>query len=175
MKNILMIVLTIIVTKAQAQTCNCEKEFLFIKKTVEQNFSGFDDRINTISKEVYNKEADSLLHLTHNKFASDNCPVIIKRYIDLFKSHHLGFFDTSDPATTDTDFAGNRPVFPITDKVIQRLKRSKSWEGIYYFDYDSSYKIAVVKDPSPMHDYIGVMLSSKFPYWKKGRIKFECW
>ncbi len=172
-KSLLIIIFLFLFFQGKTQICNCEKEFLFVKKTIEQNFSGFDDRIKRISKEVYNRETDSLLQLTRNEIASDNCPVIIDRFIDLFKSHHLGLYGTSDPAKTDTDFANSRPVFPISDKDIQRIKRSTSWEGIYYSVYDSSYKIAVLKDPSPMHDYIGIMLESKLPAWKKGMIKFE--
>lgn len=173
MKSILVVIILLTFTNSKAQTCKCENEFLFIKNTVEKNFSGFDDRIKTITREAYNKKVDTLLKLTHNKFASDDCPIIIDKYLDIFKSHHLGIFGTSDPYKTDTAYANHRPIFNITNAEIQRIKNSKSWEGIYYSTYDSSYKIAVVKDPSPMHDYIGVMLESKLPEWKKGMLKFE--
>jgi hypothetical protein len=173
MKSILIVGMLLIIVNAKAQTCDCEKEFLYIKTTVEQNFSGFNDKIKSITKETYDKQVEELLSLTHNKFASDNCLLLINKYLDIFKSHHLGFYFTSDPYKTDTDFVNHRPLFKITDKEIERLKNSRTWEGIYYSTFDSSYKIAVVKDPTPLHDYIGVMLESKLPTWKKGMIKFE--
>jgi hypothetical protein len=172
-KSILVVLILLTFITGKAQTCNCENEFLFIKNTVEMNFSGFDDRIKTITREAYNKKVDTLLKLTHDKFANDDCPQIINRYLDIIKSHHLGIFGTSDPYKTDTAYANHRPIFNITNAEIERLKKSKSWEGIYYSIYDSSYKIAVVKDASPMHDYIGVMLESKLPTWKMGMLKFE--
>ncbi len=173
MKSILVIGMLSIIVNAKAQTCDCEKEFLYIKKTVEQNFSGFSDKVKTITEETYDKPVDELLKLTDNKFASDNCPLIIDKYLDIFKSHHLGFYFTSDPYKTDTDFVTHRPLFQITNKEIERLNNSKTWEGIYYSTFDSSYKIAVVKDITPLHDYVGIMLESKIPTWKKGMIKFE--
>jgi hypothetical protein len=157
----------------KAQTCECEKEFLYIKKIVENNFSGFADRIKTLSKAGYEKKVNQLLKLTHNRFSSDNCPLIIAQYIDIFKSHHLGFSQNFDYATLDTAFISHRPVLPINDAEIAGLKKSKSWEGIYYFIHDSSTRIAVIKDPSPVHDYIAVVLESTRPTWKKGMIKFE--
>ncbi len=157
----------------KAQTCACEKEFLYIKNMVEHNFAGSSDRIKTLSKAVYEKKTSQLLTLTRNKFASDNCPLIISQYLDIFQSHHLGFSPNYDPTKTDTDFVNHRPVFNITDEEIARLKNSRSWEGIYIFTYDSSTKIAVIKDPTGLHDYIGVTIESTRPTWRKGLIKFE--
>ena len=141
--------------------------------TLRIHFAGFNDRVKTITRKNYDKQVGDLLKLTHNRFASDNCLLIINNYLDIFKSHHLGVYSSSDPFKTDTDFVNHRPLFSITEKEIERLNQSKTWEGVYYSTYDSSYKIAVVKDPTPLHDYIGVMLDSKLPTWKKGMIKFE--
>ena len=173
MKSILTVGMLLMIINGRAQRCNCENEFLYVKNTVEQNFAGFNDRLKTITRKNYDKQVGDLLKLTHNKFASDNCLLIINNYLDIFKSHHLGVYSSSDPFKTDTDFVNHRPLFSITEKEIERLNQSKTWEGVYYSTYDSSYKIAVVKDPTPLHDYIGVMLDSKLPTWKKGMIKFE--
>lgn len=173
MKNILVIGMLSIIITGKAQTCDCEKEFLNIKKTIEQNFSGFSDRVKIIGKETYGKQVNELYKLTHDKFASDNCILIINKYLGIFKSHHLGFSINFDPLKIDTNYANYRPLFPITDYQIDRLKTSKTWEGIYNFTHDTSYKIAVVKDPTPLHDYVGVIIESKVPSWKRGMIKLE--
>ncbi len=173
MKSILAAAALLTAIHVKAQTCDCEKEFLYIKHTIEQNFSGFADKIKTITRASYDKNVDDLLKLTHNKFASDNCLLIINRYLSIFKSHHLGFYGSSDPYKTDTDFVNHRPVFTVTDKEMQRSKNTASWEGIYNFTYDSSTKIVVVKDPTPLHDYVGVTVESTRPTWKKGMVKFE--
>jgi hypothetical protein len=173
MKYILFFAVLAITTSVNGQTCQCEKEFLHIKNIIEHNFAGYPDRIKALSKETYKKNTDDLLKLTHDRFASDNCLLIISKYLNLFKSHHLGFSPKFDMYKIDSNFVNQRPLFTITDKTLKRLQRSKSWEGIYYFTHDSSYKIAVIKDPTPLHDYVGVIIESKLPTWKKGMIKFE--
>ena len=174
MKHILIFGILLASINVKAQTCECEKEFSHIKNIVEQNFAGFPDRIKTLSKATYIKKTTQLRKLTRGKFASDNCPLIILRYLEMFKSYHLGFFHNFDPLKVDTNFVNYRPVFKINDTDLARLKKSKSWEGVYYSTHDSSIKIAVLKDPTPLHDYVGVMLETNGPTtWKKGMVKFE--
>ncbi|AXY74698.1 hypothetical protein D3H65_12205 [Paraflavitalea soli] len=173
MKYMMVMALLCLAASVKSQTCACEKEFLHVKNIVEHNFAGYADRVKALSKAGYEKKVHQLLQLTRNKFSSDNCPLIIYQYLKIFKSHHLGFAPNYDPAKTDTDFVNHRPVYNITDEEIARLKQSRSWEGIYYFTYDSSTKIAVIKDPTDIHDYIGVTIESTRPTWKKGLIKFE--
>jgi hypothetical protein len=173
MKYIMVIGLLFMAVSIKAQTCACEKEFLHIKNIVEHNFAGFPDRIKTLSTAVYKKETDELLKLARNKLAYDNCPLIISRYLGIFKSNHLGFSLNLDFSKTDTGFVNRRPIFNISDEKIAQLRQSRSWEGIYYFIHDSSTKIAVIKDPTSLHDYIGVTLESTRPTWKKGMIKLE--
>ena len=107
MKYILIFEILLLSASVKAQTCECEKEFIHIKNIVEQNFAGFPDRIKTLSKAAYKKKANQLLKLTHNKFASDNCPLLISQYLETFKSHHLGFFPNFNRFKIDTDFINN--------------------------------------------------------------------
>ncbi|HTL09515.1 MAG TPA: hypothetical protein VL307_14690, partial [Chitinophagaceae bacterium] len=158
---------------SHAQSCNCEKEFIHIRNIVEKNFAGFADRVKALSPEVYKKTADDLQQLTRDRFSSDNCPLIINKYLDLFKSHHLGFSLATDPYKTDTDYISKRPLYPLSNKAFNVGSASASWEGNYVFTTDTLYSIAVIKDSTPLHDYIGVVLTSKIPTWKKGMIKFE--
>jgi hypothetical protein len=173
MKYILSCAIVVLSVHVKAQTCECEKEFLNIRNIIEKNFAGFPDRIKSLSKAAYKKKADQLLELTHNKFASDNCPLIIYQYLQIFRSHHLGFAPTFDVYKIDTSFVNQRPRFEINEDRLAKLRQSKTWEGIYYFTHDSSYKVAVIKDPTLLHDYVGVIMESKLPTWKKGMIKFE--
>ncbi|MBO9564989.1 MAG: hypothetical protein J7621_19590 [Niastella sp.] len=173
MKHIMVMALLCLTVNAKAQTCNCEKEFLHIRNIVEHNFAGYPDKVKELTPAVYQKKAGELLKLTRAKFAGDNCPMIIYQYLDLFKSNHLGFSLNLDYAKVDTGYVNHRPVFEISDKELTRLKRSTSWEGIYYFVHDSSMKIAVIKDPTALHDYVGVTIESTRPTWKKGLVKWE--
>jgi len=172
MKIVLFIAILLISATINAQTCDCKKEFLYIKDFIEKNFAGSNDKVNAISKQAYEKTCKELLNLSRGKFSSDNCILIISQYLDQFKSHHIGFLPNFT-AKIDTAFVNQRPVFEISNKKLKTLRQSSSWEGIYYHTHDSSYKIAVIKDKTPLHDYVGVIIESKLPTWKKGLLKFE--
>jgi hypothetical protein len=173
MKYCLFFALLALSVNGKAQSCDCEKEFLYVRNTVERNFAGYPDRLKTLSKREYKKKVDELAKLTNNRFSSDNCVLIISQYFDLFKSHHLGFSPNFGGNSVDTSFVNLRPRFDIDEEELVKLRQSKSFEGIYYFVHDSSYKIAVVKDSTALHDYVGVIIESRLPTWKKGMIKFE--
>jgi hypothetical protein len=173
MKYILFYCFLFFSINIKAQSCKCEKEFLHTTSLIENNFAGFPDRIKALSQKAYQKKVTDLLMLTRNNFSNDNCLLIISQYLNVFKSHHIGFSPTFDFSKLDTIFINQRPLFKINEDKLNKLKQSKSWEGIYYFTHDSSYKIAVIKDPTPLHDYVGVIVESKLPTWKKGMLKFE--
>src|SRR6266487_3065828 len=113
MKSALLIAVFLSSGNLSGQICDCEKEFLYTKSVVENNFAGFHDKVETISQTSYNQKVKQLLKLTHNKFASDNCILIISEYLDQFKSHHLGFRPRFDVYKTDTAFVNQRPIFKI--------------------------------------------------------------
>ncbi|AEV98033.1 hypothetical protein A4D02_14660 [Niastella koreensis] len=172
MKYLLITAMLLGALNLGAQTCSCEKEFLYVKNIVENGFAGFPDYIKKNTEAGYKKKVDQLLKLTHYKFSYDNCPLIIGQYLDLFKSYHLSYWPGFTGWEMDTAFIIQRPLFEVSDRDINRLKKSRSWEGIYNV-FDSTMKIAVIKDPTPLHDYVAVVLESTRPLWKKGMVKWE--
>jgi peptidase S41-like protein len=174
-KIILMLLFLTACIVSDAQICDCQKEFISLKNFFENNYAGFKDKLDTISKAVYKKKTKKLLRLSKGKYLQDNCILIIRQYLDLFNDRHVGFYMTADPYKIDTAFVNQRKLFELKDEKISALQKSKKegWEGIYYFTHDSSYKIAVVKDNTPLHDYVGVIVDSKLPTWKKGMLKWE--
>lgn len=172
MKYLLITAMLLVTLNLRAQTCSCEKEFLYVKSIIESSFSGFPDNVKKFTEAGYKEKIDQFIQSTHNKFSSDNCPLIIALYLDLFKSNHLWYWQNFDGAIIDTAYVNQRPLFEVSDREIARLKKSRSWEGIYNI-FDSTMKIAVIKDPTFYHDYVGVVLESSRPLWKKGLVKWE--
>jgi len=172
MKYLLITAMLLVTLNLRAQTCSCEKEFLYVKSIIESSFSGFPDNVKKFTEAGYKKQVDQFIQSTHNKFSYDNCPLLIAQYLGLFKSNHLGLWQNFDGGLIDTAYISQRPLFNVSDKDIARLKKSRLWEGIYNV-FDSTMKIAVIKDPTPYHDYVGVVLESTRPLWKKGLVKWE--
>lgn len=154
-----------------AQNCSCEKEFLYVKHFIEQNYAGFKDKQLQMTKVGYQKMTRRLQMLSRN--TSENCLLVILQYLDSFKDQHIHASARFDFGKYDTAYINQRQPMNLTDKKIRALSKADGIEGVYTFIHDSSYRIAVIKDRSLLHDYIGVTIDSKLPTWRKGLLKFE--
>lgn len=171
MRYLALILLIFRFSNAHAQTCDCEKELLHTKQFIEHNYAGFGDKLKFIGKKEYEKKAGELLKLS--KTAKENCLLIVSQYLDIFKDNHIQVGSAFDAARYDSAYISNRPLVNIPAEKIETLRRSTTHEGIYNFNFDSTYTIAVYKDKTALHDYVGVLIDSKLPHWKKGMLKFE--
>lgn len=161
--------------KLSAQSCNCEQEFLYIKNVMEQNYAGFSDKLAQITKAVYEKKTKQWLSIAKGRQSTEKCVLVIADYINLFKDEHVSFTfrDNTGKVTLDSAVMDNKEIISLTPQKLKQLRLSKGIEGVYYFRHDSSYKVAVIKSPTAVRDYVGIMIDSKYPQWKKGMVKFE--
>lgn len=172
MKPLLILWTVFLCFTAQAQECNCNKELDYIQHFMEQNYVGFKDKVNPATRSSYVKTKAALLKLSKSPGAKTECLLLISKYLDWFGDNHIQVRSTFDALKTDTAFALRSPVTPIPSSRLAALTSSKGIEGIYIFRFDSSYRIAVMKEAGKPYDYKGVMLESKLSHWKPGMIKF---
>jgi hypothetical protein len=173
-KKLLLILLFFSVTKsAYSQNCNCETEFSYIKAFMEKNYSGFKDKQALMTPAGYKKLADEYSAYSKGPHSSEKCLLIISQFLDHFKDQHVSVGVNFDPYKADSAFIQQRQIMPISDARIAELRNSKTYEGIYDFHEPAKYKIAVIKDKTALHDYVGIIISSNLPGWKRGMIKFE--
>lgn len=176
MKKIIVIILLFIVgaTKISAQECDCDKEFLYMKDFIEKNYAGFNDKLKTITKPVYDKMANDFITYSKDSLLGKKCLLLISEYLQKFRDDHIQISANFDGTMYDSVFMAKGEKINITDKQMEELGKVKTgYEGIYYFKSDSTYKIAVIKNKNALRDYVGVMVSSKLAHWKKGQVKFE--
>ena len=171
MRSATLILLLFLFGNASAQTCSCEKEFLHVKQFMEHNYAGFRDKLKRIGKKDYKQKAGELQQLS--KTAKENCLLIISQYLGIFKDNHIQVSAAFDFTRSDSAYISSRQPVGISEEKIEALRRSTTTEGIYNFNFDSAYTIAVYEDKTPLHDYVGVIIDSKLPSWKRGLIKFE--
>lgn len=171
MRKFLSFLLFSLSLNGYSQTCDCENEFLYIKGFIEENYAGFKDKFTQMTPEGYKKMAGRFQTLSRNK--NEDCLLVIAQYLDSFRDQHIQIAPRFDATQNDTGYINRRTQIALSEKKLAGLSRSKGKEGIYYFRHDSSYRIAVLKDPTALRDYIGVMLNSKFSTWKEGHLKFE--
>lgn len=172
-RNCLIVTISLFfITYTQAQSCNCENEFLYVKQFIEKNYAGFADKLSLMTETKYKKMTEKFSFLARDPKTADECLMLIMRYLDSFKDDHIQVEHNFGDLQPDSLYISKRPVVSIPAKKLRSLQRSENIEGVYVFNYDSLYKIAVIKDKTQVHDYIGVILESKVPSWKRGMIKF---
>jgi len=172
MKKLLTALLIIAGLTMRAQTCDCGKEFSAIRSFIEKNYAGFSDKQKQMTRTGYLKMTSKYEKLANKTGTGESCLLVITQYLDAFRDHHIqvqGNFGQ----TVDMAYVDKRPVITISDAQLERLKKSTGIEGIYNSRFDTSYTIAVMKDPTELHDYVAVMLQSKMGHWKKGLVKWE--
>jgi hypothetical protein len=172
-KQLLLPALMIACFSGFAQTCDCEKEFLYIKGFIEHNYAGYKDKLAQMTPAGYARQSQEFQQLSKGRYANEKCLTIISGWLSLFKDDHIQIRSNFDGTKLDTLLANSRQIIDLPAKKLEALGRSTGIEGIYLSRFDSSYRIAVMKDKTLLHDYIGVMIDSKLPYWKRGMVKWE--
>lgn len=160
-------------TQCYSQSCSCETEFDNIKNFIEKNYAGFQDKKIMMTEAGYQRIVNEYRNYSKEPHSREKCLLIISQFLDHFKDDHLSVGVNFDPYKKDSLFISQREIIPISDQKITELRQSTTFEGIYNFHDSLLYKIAVVKDKTPLHDYIGIIINSNLPGWKRGMIKFE--
>ena len=172
-KITLLFVLVFICSYSFAQSCNCETEFNYIESFMAKNYAGFKDKKAQMTDAGYEKLVNEYRAYSKEPHSTEKCLLIITQFLDHFKDHHVSVGINFDPYKKDSVFINQRQIIPISDEKIAELRKSTTFEGIYNFHDTAMYKIAVIKDKTPLHDYVGVIINSNLPGWKRGMIKFE--
>lgn len=157
-----------------AQTCDCEKEFLFLKEQLENNYAGFRDKVKGNNKKKYEQLTSSLLQKARGVTAAHYCDGLQKEWISFFRDGHIQTGGETVKAVTDSSII--QQLFSQTERLPYKVNelhgKPGSIEGIYY-TADSTYKIAVIKNKTAFRDYAGIILSSKTNAWVPGQVKLE--
>jgi len=168
-----LVAFLLIANHSFSQDCNCETEFNYIERFMEKNYAGFNDKKALMTDASYEKLVNEYRGYSKGPHAGEKCLLIISQFLDHFKDRHISVAVNFDPYKKDSLFISRREIIPISDERIAALRHSHTFEGIYNFHDSALYKIAVVKNITPLHDYIGVIINSNLPGWKRGMIKFE--
>ena len=158
-----------------AQQCDCGKEFTFLCTYIEKNYPGYNDKIPDYKDLNYKTFTEEYTAKTTGETNITYCMVFMKEWLKYFKDNHLQIAANPLMGEDSVILAGrikNAETLTITPETLKELKKSKGVEGIYY-EYDSVYKVAVIKAPNSWRTYAAVVLESRNKNWIPGMVKFE--
>ncbi len=178
-KTRLLFFALILSVRTYSQTCDCDKEFQFIKNYIEINYVGFKDKVTPSTKMEYDILVNKLQDLTKSTNSSNYCLYIIKKYLLYFKDQHIQI-SSKEKQIIQKDTAALRELFNNTENIILtketinalQNKPLSEIEGIYS-STSKTYKIAITKNANPFRDYAGVIINSRNGFWKPNQVKIE--
>ena len=162
-----LIAFTLFAIRLSAQTCYCPDEFQTLKEYMERNYAGFNDKVTPATRAAYDSTSAAAYRLAKSIKRPLFCLALMRQWLNFFQDAHNYLTQQTQPACTD---CGETVLLPAS--TLTELQTGKSIQGIYY-NRDSTYKIAIVKNKNAGRDFVGVMLESRAPTWKPGQIKLE--
>lgn len=170
------LVVFLIGKNAFAQSCDCSKEFIYIKAKIEKNYAGFKDKVNAKTETEYRKITAVTLEQSKSITLPAHCVYLINNWLAFFKDGHIQvgrnrISKEKEEAGLSERIRGVAHL-SLSNNEISDLNKNKGVAGIYW-DEDSTSRIAVIKNKTRFRDYAGVVLSSKSGKWLPGQVVLE--
>jgi len=162
-----------------SQSCDCTQKFLAVKQEVELNYAGFIDKVSQKSKKDFHQYSASYLLKAAKVEKRQYCVLLIREWLRYFDDEHLQVYENeqkykaSDSLGIDTASKNAERINISSNKLKELYQLDSLVEGVYISLNDSTYVIAVIEDKNEFRDYVGVIVSSRTPYWKPGQVKLE--
>lgn len=186
MKNILLLLTSgFIIASLSAQTCDCEKEFAFVRDYMERNHPGLNS--GTKNTKAYKKGVAELKTEIRKVKPGIECNLYLDEYLSLVKDHHVRIDisippikrpDVNSPSAMDSFYHSaafkstlKRKVDTI--KLIPALMGmdDNSIEGLY--SDGNGNLVAFVKEPDETWSYKGIAVRSNSLFYPVGTVRYE--
>jgi hypothetical protein len=174
---LVFILLLLISTISNAQDCDCESNFNWLKKTFEENDAGFQYILDSKGTRAYSIHNELSLEKIKSAKTSAECTKAMKEWLAFFRSGHIGIelikseeINNQSANIQQASTVNNRETINIdVEKFIEYLDRKEEtdFEGIWEMNL---YKIGIRKEGK---DYIGFIIESGVEEWKKGDLKLK--
>lgn len=171
----------IFLSVANGQSCGCANELDFVTKYYEANLPGFADNVTEKNRQEYEKFRQNLSKKAEKIKLKDECFKLLVYYVEFFRDNHSTIssqnksVNEKDESSLKEFFASEsfatRETFALKDSDLKQYPL-EDVRGIYQ-TVDGTYTVAVIPNKGNLREYIGVIIESKTPLWKKGQVKFE--
>lgn len=175
-------------SKAQNETvsCDCPKNFEYIRNLMETSYPGFRDKVNPQTKSQYEQLRKLSVEKARTTKNSAICFKIIDQYLSFFKDNHVqfsmsdtyeyGFGQNLNPNQIQKFYAGSETLIMSENEVRKYLDSNKSTvapiEGIWQTQ-DGIYRCGIVRDKKDHKRFVGFILQADNIYWMPGQVKMN--
>ena len=173
MRFLFIVVAVALAYPINGQTCNCESNFAWVKKTFEENDAGFQYIIDKKGQAAYDLHNQMMLEKVKAAKTLTECSELLREWSTFFRSGHFqiqlltqeqNMSQTPNATGTDTW----KVDIPQFEKYIS-TKKEVDYEGIW--DSGGMYKIGIEKEGT---NYIGFIIESDVEGWREpGQVKLK--
>ncbi len=163
------------------EDCDCSSELRFVIDYYEKNLPGYKDNVHSGTSREYGQLKRSLRTEAQNAGNKLDCFKLLVYYVEFFKDNHSGIsmsfpdIDESNQKELQTfyrsDVFNSREMHALRNNDLKQYPLDDI-RGTYQ-TADTTYTIAVIPSEGAFRKYIGVVVGSKTPLWKKGQVKME--
>ncbi len=170
MKKLLLLIL--LTNQVLAQSCDCTRNFEWVKTTFEQNDAGFEYALLMKGKQAYLDHNQRIAEKVKSITTLTECTPVLYEWLQFFRSGHISIritLSTSSAPAPEQDFSSWEKVSVNEKEFKEYLKKKKEadFEGIWYTE---PYTIGIKRMEE---EYVGFILESGTPTWTKGQVKLR--
>ena len=172
----LITVAVVLANPARGQTCTCESNFEWVKKTFEENDAGFQYIIDKKGQAAYNIHNQLMLEKVKTAKTLTECIGLLYEWLTFFRSGHIGIEQLINdaPASQNVSQTTNAAVhetwkvdIPKFEEYIT-IKKESDYEGVWQIN---DYKVGIQKDGM---NYIGFIITADVDGWREpGLVKLK--
>jgi hypothetical protein len=157
-----------------SQNCDCKSDFIWMKKTFEENDAGFQYVIDQKGYQAYDDHNQLFEQKIISAKKNYECAEILNEWLQFFRKGHIGIENLENDLSENIQ--ETIQTFPDWEKVKEDSVAFKKYldsknnfdlEGIWQ---DGVYTLGIKK---VNNQYIGFIIDSQAKEWEKGQIKFR--
>jgi hypothetical protein len=173
---LILVILLFAFGTSHAQKCNCYREFQFVTGKIEHTLPSYQDQVLLQHREAAYKLHKEQCNIMAKAITdSSQCIYLVGKYLSFFRDEHLSVEYKESIYTWDEDDADAERKFYAKERKYKLPKTT--WPGTgpegFWRTKDNKMIVKVVKDVSPLWDYVGLVVQANKQYWTPGQIKFS--
>lgn len=175
MKQIVLLLLTLLPFTLFGQNCDCVSNYEWLKKTFEENDAGFDHAVQRKGVQAYEDNNRRILEKVKLAGNLQECRAILFEWLTFFRSGHVSF--SIKEHVIETEYKNN-PIERFPDWEIYTIgtedfkkyldeKETIDFEGIWE---TGPYTIGIKQEGD---EHVGFIIESKTAAWTQGQVKLK--